>query len=69
LWGNLAPQVAGLLSSDKVSKKKPEKREKEIFLQKKFLFLSERPRGRGPFREKTKIFLQKIFVFSLFKFF
>jgi hypothetical protein len=47
----------------------PEKREKEIFLQKKFLFLSgEPPAAAGLFREKTKIFLQKIFVFSLFGF-
>ena len=44
---------------------KPEKREKEIFLQKKFLFLSEKPRGRGFSERKQKFFCKK-FLFSLF---
>ena len=52
----------------KYHNKDPEKRAKEIFLQKKFLLLSEKAPSAGLLREKTKFFLQKIFVFSLFEF-
>jgi hypothetical protein len=46
----------------------PEKRAKEIFLQKKFLLLSEKTPRAGLLREQTKNFLQKFFVCSLFGF-